>query len=340
MLLSKRWDGMLHNMFNKYGKFVGKNAVSTILLCILLNGLLGLNIIWMKKTNDIKIFTPYNSRAHEESIEVKQQFPDFSGTNFYEQSLLDTGIYGNLIVKTKNGSNIMNSVYQHDLNNLFNTVRNISISSDGVNYSYEDLCAKRKNKCAFNDFILESNFFWNQVTIQNVTFPVFYDKTGMHILTQTFGGVEMNKDGEVKSVKAFKVSFFLRQDSKFYTELANKWEDKFMQTFKSYKSDCFQIAFSYSNSLASELNANTDVDIRYFSLTFSLMITYASFAAAGGNWISQRGHLARAGVIASGLAILGSFGIGSAMGIEYVSLVGVMPFLIIGNNTYDYDIYV
>jgi len=37
-----------------------------------------------------------------------------------------------------------------------------------------------------------------------------------------------------------------------------------------------------------------------------------------------------AGIIAAGLAILASFGFCSAIGVDYVSIVGVIPFLIIG----------
>ena len=340
MFLTKRYDIALQGIFNRYGQFIAKNAASAILFCILLNGLLGINIIWMKKVKDISIYTPFNSQTQKDGIRVKQQFSDYTGTNFYEQSLLDTGKYGILIIKTINGSNLLTAFYRNDLQKLFDVVRNISVSSDGITYSYKDLCAKRNNVCATNFSVLESDLFWTNVIYSDVSYPVFTDSRGtQEVLFQVFGGVKLNNNSKVSSVKAFKMSFFLREDRRLYSQLASQWENKFVQTFKSYKSDCFDIAFSVSDSLGSELNANTKGDVRYFSLTFSLMITYVSFAAAGGNWVSQRGHLGRAGVIASGLAILGSFGICSAMGFEFVSLVGVMPFLIIGTCLYIFGFF-
>ena len=48
------------------------------------------------------------------------------------------------------------------------------------------------------------------------------------------------------------------------------------------------------------------------------------------NCIGQRVNLGYAGIVASGLAILASFGLCSLIGVSFVSIVGVVPFLVIG----------
>ena len=49
-----------------------------------------------------------------------------------------------------------------------------------------------------------------------------------------------------------------------------------------------------------------------------------------GNPVSTRGMLAFGGILAAGLGIVGSMGLLSACGVKFVKIVGVVPFLIIG----------
>ena len=46
--------------------------------------------------------------------------------------------------------------------------------------------------------------------------------------------------------------------------------------------------------------------------------------------MGQRMMLGFGGILAAGLAIIASFGFCSAIGVSFVSIVGVMPFLLIG----------
>ncbi|XP_061183378.1 patched domain-containing protein 3-like [Saccostrea echinata] len=118
----------------------------------------------------------------------------------------------------------------------------------------------------------------------------------------------------------------------FNNETAKIWEKEFIAKMKTYESSLLDIAISMSQSLDIELDSNVSGDILWISLTFTIMLTYASLATTGTriNCIADRQNLGRAGVLATILAILGSFGLTSAAGVEYVSLVGVMPFLIVG----------
>ncbi|ESO99297.1 hypothetical protein LOTGIDRAFT_113440 [Lottia gigantea] len=90
-----------------------------------------------------------------------------------------------------------------------------------------------------------------------------------------------------------------------------------------------ELVYTTSTSLDIELTSNIQSDIGWFSLSFTFMITYVSFAASSNNMVANRGHLARAGVIGVLLAILAAFGT-CAVGIDFVNIVGVMPFLVLG----------
>lgn len=60
------------------------------------------------------------------------------------------------------------------------------------------------------------------------------------------------------------------------------------------------------------------------------MITYASIVCSGGDCVSTRALLANAGVVAATMGILASFGLFSFIGVQFVNIVGVVPFLILG----------
>ena len=55
-----------------------------------------------------------------------------------------------------------------------------------------------------------------------------------------------------------------------------------------------------------------------------------SFYFCSCNCIGQRVNIGFAGTLAAGLAIAASFGFCSILGISFVSIVGVVPFLVIG----------
>ena len=91
------------------------------------------------------------------------------------------------------------------------------------------------------------------------------------------------------------------------------------------------VKYTYSDSLAVELSKSVAGDIAFFSITFTLVIQFSSFALFGGNCVTNRYNLGFAGVVGTGLAIFGSFGFVSLCGVTFVDIVGAMPFLILGN---------
>jgi len=129
---------------------------------------------------------------------------------------------------------------------------------------------------------------------------------------------------------------YLRSDSDHYVELAEYWQDTFIDNIAGYQSDSFDIAYAHRDSISLELNKNINRDLGLFTITFTLMIIYACAATltARIDCVGQRCILGIGGVMAAGLSLLASFGISSACGVDYVSIVGVIPFLILGKTCF------
>ena len=319
------------NMFSQYGMFIAKNPVSAIGFAILLNGLLGVNILRMSSDSDLEeIYTPTDSQASRDRVRMKALFPDTSSGQFYPQHMNDLGHYGSVVfvshVNILDESNIM--VFK----NVSDFIKGITIQSeDDELFSYENLCAKRNNQCVIDGEFVFSHYFWTSLQNDNVTFPLYENECGTVENVEMSLGAPLVVDGILDSALAVKLNFNLRQDSDKFIELARLWERNFVKEMKKLsKIDGIDVTYAHSDSLNQEVDTNADKDIPLFSLTFTLMSSYASFVTAGGNCLTQRGHLGRAGVISAALAILGAFGFCAAIGVQFVHIVGVMPYLIVG----------
>ncbi|XP_069131976.1 patched domain-containing protein 3-like [Argopecten irradians] len=307
-----------------YGRLISRRPWVAIIFSLLLNGILGINIYWLSHdTNLERLYNPSNSEAERNRDQTKQIFPDVSGTNFEHHSLNDLGVYGEVIVRPKIDGNILNQTYIEDIRKLFATIVNITITADdGDLYNYESLCARRNGECIVDGLFVITDDFWRRLTSGEVKEEIMF---GISTL-----GEPTFINGSLVSATGIKMQYNLRQDTPRFRSLSKRWETQYLQTMTSVTLERLQLAYAMSDSLSQELNDNTRGDVGLFSVTFSLMITYASIVAVGGNWVSQRGNLGRAGVLPAGLAIMGSFGFCSAIGVDFVNMIGIMPFLVLG----------
>ena len=77
------------------------------------------------------------------------------------------------------------------------------------------------------------------------------------------------------------------------------------------------------------LSASTSGDFLFIALTFILMCVLVSVLSFSTDPVRNKSILAQAGVLATGIAIPAGFGLCSYMGMPFVSIVGVAPFLLL-----------
>lgn len=93
----------------------------------------------------------------------------------------------------------------------------------------------------------------------------------------------------------------------------------FKTAFQHISRDCFVIEVPLYFSAI--INFYHELPPLYDSFFFSRI----------SNQVSQRVLLGFAGILTAGLAIISSFGFCAAVGVDFVSIVGVVPFLVIGS---------
>ena len=148
-----------------------------------------------------------------------------------------------------------------------------------------------------------------------------------------FGDVSRER-GSITDAKALQMVYLMRDpNEEDDNEKVLKWEKAFIDKVASLedKLSCFEVHYSSERSLDDAITESSGSDITLVSVTFSLMITFASVML--GKFLNPlTGHslLANAGVFAVALGIVSGLGLAMWFRVPFVSLVGVLPFLVLG----------
>ncbi|XP_045201235.2 patched domain-containing protein 3-like [Mercenaria mercenaria] len=326
--------------FARYGRFVAGHAWKIIIVTIIVNGALGIGMIRLRSNIEAEnVYLPQGTQARHDVQRMKGLFPDLSGSNFNLLQLLEDGAWAKVIIKSKYG-NILNRTVLEEIGDMDAAIQNITaVADDGSIIRYSDICARVKNRCAVDGELFWDPEFLAAVDSNQVTYPRFTTSaTGTTNFASDLGGTIVTDDTEnyLSSAEFINLDYIIRTDGGRggrYQTLAGKWVDEFKAYMESVNSKNFEVAYSHFNSMDEELDKNIKGDITLFSITMTLMITYACVATTSSritDQVGQRMWLGYAGVITAGLAIVSSFGLCAAVGVHFVSIVGVIPFLIMG----------
>lgn len=112
------------------------------------------------------------------------------------------------------------------------------------------------------------------------------------------------------------------------------WEDSFVKKLLSLKDDLSSVTLyiSAEKSLDDAIAESSSSDIRFFALTFTLMLQFASFMIGKlfRNPLTGHSLLALGGTFSVGLGILAGFSLAMLIRTPFTRIVGVLPFLAIG----------
>ena len=306
---------VIAGVFRVYGEFVGRHPVWFIVLPMVIFGGLGAGMVALDEEKDIeKVYFPMNSRAMKDRQYVRDTFPDLSSVSYNPFSQSDASKAVVLLFKSKSGQDIFDSSTITEITDIVNGVK--SLSSSGKAYS--NVCAKASTNCVVDGEIALDPTFQSDVAAGTVTYPVY---NNMDLRTSISG--ETLNGGKLVKATVLKFSFTLAED-------ADDWKSKFLAYAEDLNPTYTEVTYETPESLGKELDKSTKGDIIFFSVTITLCCIYASVVSTGGNPVSTRGMLAFGGILAAGLGIVGSMGLLSACGVKFVNIVGVVPFLIIG----------
>ncbi|XP_060072048.1 patched domain-containing protein 3-like [Ylistrum balloti] len=323
----KQHEERLGRVFEIYGRLVSRYPVIIITVCIALNcAVFGFGVFHLESETDTEVlYTPRGARAYDDKARLDKLFTDKSGSNFFPRGITGLNKECHVIVQTKDGSNILTPSYLDEVKRVDTFVRNINQTKNGTISTFSEVCALRNGHCVVSgDFLFTANFM-EHLLMKNVTFPIF----SRNVISTNFGDIQ-SSNGTLEFSSMIFLRYYLRQDTKEALRRSADWEKIFVDAMTSFDSPIISVAYAASISKDEELSKNISGDLKFFCLTILIMLVYASCATSGGNCVSERQNLGRASVLATCLAIASSLGLLSVIGIKYVEIVGIMPFLVLG----------
>ena len=327
----EKYEEWFGKVFGRYGRFVARDKKTPwiiLFVCAFMNIGLTIGIIKMESVTDIEeVYTPQNSEASKDRAAVKNMFPNMNGQNFNQHALSDFGLYGEVIIRTANDMNILNTTLLSQIQEIDEIIRTQIIVYDdtGRQMNFTDICAISSTGCVVDGSVILDSLFIQSV--DNISYPVFSNRQISGVVGNT-----VVSEGILTSASLVKLRYNLRDDAEEIVSVSKRWEKEFENQISSINKTGLMISYAHSNSMNTELASSTTGDIKYFSYTLFLMTTYASLTsnAMNGNHFADRSNLCQGGVLATVLAIGSALGFTSLIGIQFVAIVCVMPFLVIG----------
>ncbi|XP_062600352.1 patched domain-containing protein 3-like [Saccostrea cucullata] len=325
-----QYEEAIQNVFAKLGVVLANHPVKCIIYCAIINLLFTIGFINLKFQNDVEmLYTPEKSKSLHDRAYIEDLFTDPTGQNFLPYQLTRVGLYGEILIMSKNKSSIMEQKYLDEINQIDEFIRSSIVvqGSNSSSYKYTDLCAVGPHGCGMVGDIILSPFFQSDFITRNVSYPYYRNIS----ISSMFANV-VSQNGTLRFTNGLRLRYYLRRNTTNSETLSKLWERRFVDELRDLKTNYTSLAFSYSDSLSSELDSITESATVFFSLTLILMMVYASISAAPFNCnnVANRMNLGFAGILAALLAITASFGLVSGTGFEVTTVVGVVPFLVIG----------
>ena len=328
-----RYENAIGDVFGRYGRFVAsgpKKPWIILGICVLVNLALGAGFHFTVFISDSEsLYAPRGSQSLKDKKTILSLFEDRSADNFYGYSLLEFGYFAEVLIRTKNDENILTTKFLNEIKSIDSKIRAIVSSHSGKTYNFTDVCALREGECVVFGDVVFTPEFESKMLANNITYPVF----GYEILSGTFGSIQVS-NGIMKRATIVKLVYNLKSESTNSKAVSQAWEQAFIAAAKSFSSANTEISYQVSDSVDTALEETTVGDTIFFIATISLMIAYASVAgiAVSLNCVTWRALLSMAGILAAVLAILSSFGLMGFIGMQFVDIVAVMPFLIVGKG--------
>ena len=321
---------LLEQFFGRFGEGIAKHPLFTIPVCLVFVSICSVGFVWLKVENRTeKLFIPQDSQAIKD-LDVAEKY--------FRLKIREEII---LLVASSNSKNVLTGECLEQALNAHDAVVKLN--------SYSEVCAtlsgetaKSPEDCMMINPLEIFNFDKSNLNISDSEIRAKIDsvslvmRNGRHFsynFNRMFGGVTKN-GGDITGAKALQMVYLVRDPSEEEeNQEVLEWEKTFITKVASLvgKLSCFEVYYSSERSLDDAISESSGSDITLVSITFTLMITFACVML--GKFLNPlTGHslLANAGVFAVALGILAGFGLAMWCRVPFVSMVGVLPFLILG----------
>ena len=338
----------LERQFEKLGKAVTLHPKATVLISVFGVAICATGLARLKfESKAFKLFVPRNSPSAKALETGSSFFQNSVNVRQEEIILIPRNVDGNVIQKS----------CMEDASKIMQNIEAIP--------EFKTLCKKKPGFASPNGFahfdhcqklsILEILGSLNNTTTEiiqqriksalaNVSLLMSNGKNMKRNLKETFAGFHISQQNRSVSAKALRIVIYMQQgQNATHEEKIMQWESEFIAKMKDLKSQLKNTDLFYTaeRSLDDSIGESSSVDVSLVSIAFTVMNTFVCLMLS--KFINPiRGHnwLALSGLISTALGILAGIGVAVAFGVPFISLVGIVPFLVVSVGINDMFILV
>ena len=337
LLFIRGFLAWLEKKFEKLGKAVTLHPKTTVFISLIAVSICAAGLARLKfESKSSKLFVPQNSPSakaleigssfFQNSLNVRQEeiifMPKHADGNVIHKSCMDDASkvmqsieaipYYRSLCKQKPNFALPNSVIQ------FDNCQKVSILEllGSINSTTTEIIQQRIKSALRNASLLMSN--------------------GRNLrtnLNEAFAAFQIKQPNSSVYAKALRLVVFLQQgQNSTHEEQLMQWEKTYLATMKDLKSQLKSTDLYYTaeRSMDDSISESSSADVSLVSITFTVMITFACLMLSKfSNPIRGHNWLATSGVFSTALGILAGIGVAVAFGVPFISLVGVVPFLVV-----------
>ena len=328
---------LLSRFFGWFGQGIAKHPLLTINMCIVFVGACSVGVFWFTvEDRRNKLFIPQQSKALDDLNAAEKYFRIKFRT---EQVLLvASSSHPNVL----SPDCLMQALQAHDAVVQLDSYSDYCVTLSGEKAKSSESCMMINPLEIFHPNqtnLINKELQEVQVEVNkaynNETLVMRNGRPFQYNFNRMFGKVTRNDTtNEIISAEALQLVYLISDPSE---REANKkvveWEKTFIDNMASLEKDltCFELHYSSERSLDDAIAESSGSDVTLVSITFTVMIAFA-FLVLGKFLNPLTGHslLASAGVFAVILGILAGSGLAMWCRVPFVSIVGVLPFLVLG----------
>jgi hypothetical protein len=366
-----KFNKFYEKIFSKYGLFISKYPIWIIMSSLIINIILSSGILKMKlivETDELFMVSTSEAIKNEKFFKNLFNNSEYVHKEYYAHQLFDlgTGAEINFRVRDNPNSNILEKQYLNEILRLHEMIlKNINPVYGNKTISFEDVCAKRNDKCWIEGVdVLNTNEFFNFLNessaklkkksddvlnseVGEIDETIYMSKNGINflglILGKKFKFITDENDPFVIGgeqtygyANILKIRYQMKYNLNANNIKVKLWEQEFLKFIKTINSTIVSFTYSTSRSQDEEMEANMGFDSRLITTTFILIMIFAIiFMPIGCNMVTSPGFiLPTTGIFSTLFGISSSFGGLSLLGYSACNLIFIIPLLVLGKTLF------
>ena len=315
----------LESCFEKVARFIAKRPFKVVFVTLLTAALFTLGFLYLDVEKSVRyLYLPENSQA---SNDIKK-----AAKYGFELDLRMEEII--ILPKTKD-----KPVLSRDCITDLIDIHDAIVKLDG----YEKYCfrSEQNKNCAVINLL--EIFEYNKSKLEHIPQRIHAVlKNSSYLMSNgrrlrdnqlmIFGGHAPYNISE-NTTSALRIVYFMKEyASNGKREEVENWESKFIDKVSSISKNmkCADVYYSAERSLDDSVSQSTTSDIKFFAITFAIMGTFSAIVNGRCNDpLYGQQLLGSASLLAIYLGVTSAFGLSMFLGIPFVSMVGVLPFLVV-----------